>query len=63
MFWKLSTDLRRPLVLSEGSLDAYDGLVTVRTLRATDPGGRPTLEPEEADLRAMVRRGRRGRMS
>jgi hypothetical protein len=52
--WKPRSDPRRPLAPSEGSPDARGGLVAARTLRATDPGGRPTLEPEEAGLRAMV---------
>jgi len=30
MFWKMSVDLSRPLVPSEGNLDPYDGLVTTQ---------------------------------
>jgi len=30
MRWKLSIDMQRPVVLSEGNLDPFDGLVIVR---------------------------------
>ena len=30
LHWKISCDMRRPVVRSEGNLDPYDGLVTVR---------------------------------
>ncbi len=30
MYWKMSIDLSRPLVTSEGNLDPYDGYVTYR---------------------------------
>lgn len=35
MYWKMSTDLSRPLVTSMGQHDPLDGLVTALTLRAT----------------------------
>lgn len=30
MYWKMSIDLTRPLVQSEGNLDPFDGFVTYR---------------------------------
>ncbi len=30
MYWKMSIDLSRPLVTSEGNLDPYDGYITYR---------------------------------
>lgn len=30
MYWKLSIDLKRPLVPSEGNLDPFDGLVSIK---------------------------------
>jgi hypothetical protein len=30
MVWKVSEDLERPLVASEGNLDPFDGLVTIQ---------------------------------
>lgn len=35
MYWKMSTDLSRPLVTSMGQHDPLDGLITALTLRAT----------------------------
>eukprot|EP00899_Mesostigma_viride_P014897 jgi/Mesvir1/23408/Mv21100-RA.1 len=34
MYWKMSVDLRTPLVTSEGNLDPFDGLVMFRRLAA-----------------------------
>lgn len=33
MFWKVSIDLKRPLVNSEGGLDSYDGYTTYKILQ------------------------------
>ncbi len=35
MFWKMSIDLKTPLVRSEGNLDPFDGYVTYRILQDT----------------------------
>ena len=56
--WKMSPDLSRSLVPTEGQHDPLDGLVTVRTLQATAPEGEPVLDEEEATL-ASICRGRR----
>lgn len=37
--WKMSVDLSRPLVPMAGHLDPLDGLLTLRSLRATDLAG------------------------
>jgi len=37
MFWKLSIDLSHPVVLSEGNLDPFDGLVTLQLLQQSLP--------------------------
>ena len=53
--WKMSIDLSRPLVPTEGEHDPLDGLVTVRTLRATSPEDGDVLEAEERELAEMCR--------
>lgn len=60
MFWKMSTDLSRPLVPSMGHHDPLDGLVTCMELDATarsfaPVAQGPTLKPWIADFRSMVR--------
>lgn len=59
MYWKMSVDLRRPLVSSMGQHDPLDGLVTYLQLRAnsSDADEEPTLGPEIADL-ARIAKGR-----
>jgi hypothetical protein len=37
MHWKMSIDLRRPMVLSEGNLDPFDGLATYKLLQEPSP--------------------------
>lgn len=39
MFWKMSMDLSRPLVMSEGNLDPIDGYVTYKLLQETAAEG------------------------
>lgn len=67
--WKMSVDLSRPLVPTEGQHDPLDGLVAVRVLRAGGGTGghsggapaswpgdaAPPLEREERELGAMCR--------
>ena len=57
MFWKMSTDLSRPLVSSMGQHDPLDGLVTYAELHlaAGNNMGQQVLEPEMADMEGMVR--------
>jgi len=54
MYWKMSIDLSRPAVKSEGNLDPYDGYITYRQLqeRATD---KDILKKEIEDMASMVR--------
>ncbi|MEA3411947.1 MAG: hypothetical protein U9R74_10460 [Pseudomonadota bacterium] len=54
MFWKMSIDLRRPLVTSMGQLDPLDGYVTSLQLRATAAG--PPQPVKEPDLEEVTRR-------
>ena len=57
MRWKMSVDLRRPEVMSEGNLDAFDCLAVYRLVQEHAPRDSPhTLHAEIADLEAMVRR-------
>ena len=35
MYWKMSIDLSRPAVRSEGNLDPFDGYVTYKLLQGT----------------------------
>lgn len=58
MYWKMSTDLSRPLVPSMGQHDPLDGLVTYAelhqdTLRGA--GQQQVLRQEMADMEGMVR--------
>jgi len=63
MFWKVSVDMKRPAVPSEGNLDPFDGLVTCSILRgahssverdSSTPEDSSILSQEEADFREMV---------
>jgi len=61
MYWKMSTDLSRPLVSSMGQHDPLDGFITQLQLRATaaalpQPVAGPRLDDETAQLEAMIRR-------
>jgi hypothetical protein len=53
MYWKMSIDLSRPMVKSEGNLDPYDGYITYRVLQelATD---KDILKQEIDDMASMV---------
>jgi hypothetical protein len=57
LYWKMSTDLSRPLVPSMGQHDPLDGLVTTLALRATAASLRvpaPPLGEALADYAAML---------
>ncbi|HET6805430.1 MAG TPA: hypothetical protein VFH59_08335 [Frateuria sp.] len=57
LYWKMSTDLSRPLVASMGQHDALDGLVTTLVLRATAASLQapaPPLNEAVADYTAML---------
>lgn len=59
LVWKMSIDLRRPLVESMGQHDALDGLVACAQLRATAAvlgaaSEAPTLEAESARLEGLL---------
>jgi len=53
MYWKLSIDLGRPMVTSEGNLDPYDGLITYRIVNSQAKGN--PLVKEIADMERMVK--------
>jgi hypothetical protein len=53
MHWKISIDMSRPVVPSEGNLDPYDGLVTFKILQETS-GKSETLRQEISELERMV---------
>jgi hypothetical protein len=59
MYWKMSVDLRRPLVSAMGQLDPLDGFVTFGRLQATrqaTSGPRaPELSAAQAEMRRMCR--------
>jgi hypothetical protein len=62
MYWKMSTDLKRPVVPSMGQHDPLDGYVTCVQLRSTaarlpGPVGGPDLEDETRQFEAMVEGG------
>ena len=53
MFWKMSMDLSRPLVMSEGNLDPIDGYVTYKLLQAAS-GKATVLDQEIKALKKIV---------
>jgi len=53
MYWKISVDMSRPHVLSEGNLDPYDGYITYRLLQERH-SDKTVLEKEIADMYKMV---------
>lgn len=55
MYWKMSMDLQRPLVRSEGNLDPVDGLATCKLLQQTDGEESRVLEEEIKDYEKIVR--------
>jgi hypothetical protein len=60
MVWKMSTDLRRPLVTSMGHHDPLDGYITCIELQTTRTrlqkmASEPKLEEEAADFAMMIR--------
>jgi hypothetical protein len=60
VFWKMSTDLSRPLVPASGQHDALDGLVTFRQtrrahLKMPDRAGATDLDPAIETLSALCR--------
>ncbi|OCL07095.1 hypothetical protein AOQ84DRAFT_365258 [Glonium stellatum] len=55
MYWKMSMDLRQPLVRSEGNLDPVDGLVIFRLLREADGPDSAVLAEEISDYEKIVR--------
>ena len=54
MFWKVSTDLKTPLVTSEGNLDPIDGYVTLKLLRKTSEEN--VLEKEISEYKKILDR-------
>ncbi|MGD9855628.1 MAG: hypothetical protein AB7U20_11845 [Planctomycetaceae bacterium] len=61
MVWKMSIDLRRPLVPSMGRHDPLDGLVTALELQTSgeyEACGGPDLSPAIADFSGMCEHGR-----
>ena len=55
MYWKMSTDLSRPLVGSMGAHDPLDGLVCAESILEQVPGKRAALQPLLRDLEACAR--------
>jgi hypothetical protein len=63
MCWKISVDMTRPVVLSEGNLDPFDGLVTYKLVADTAfvmTGKETPLVREIGDMHIMVERKYRG---
>lgn len=54
MYWKMSMDLREPLVRSEGNLDPVDGYVVFSLLQKTDGVTSTVLKDEVADYKRIV---------
>ena len=56
MVWKISTDMSRTLVESQGNLDPIDGYVTMRILQASAVEGDPRLDEEINDYKKVMER-------
>jgi len=54
MYWKMSVDLKTPLVASEGNLDPVEGLAIFRLLQQTDGESLQTLQTEISDYQKIV---------
>ena len=59
MYWKMSIDLKRPLVSSMGQHDPLDGYITYVQLRSTaaglsGAGGGPELKDETREVQSMI---------
>ena len=54
MYWKMSMDLREPLVRSEGNLDPVGGLVVFRLLQDSDGADGAALAEEIGDYEKIV---------
>ena len=52
MFWKMSIDLQRPLVASEGNLDPIDGYVILNLLQKAH--GDPVLQQEISEYKKIL---------
>jgi hypothetical protein len=62
LYWKMSIDLKRPLVSSMGQHDSLDGYITFLTLRSTaarlrNCAAEPVLEDETRQLAAAMKGG------
>lgn len=56
MVWKISVDMSRPLVESQGNLDPIDGYVTMKILQASAREGDPRLDEEISDYKKVIDR-------
>ncbi|KAI8972830.1 hypothetical protein BD414DRAFT_499500 [Trametes punicea] len=54
MYWKMSIDLKRPMVLSEGNLDPIDGYVVFSLLQRTHDGDKNVLAQEIDEYRRIL---------
>ena len=59
MVWKISVDMSRPLVESQGNLDPIDGYVTMKILQASAREGDPRLDEEISDYKKVIDRKRK----
>lgn len=61
-YWKMSTDLSRPLIAATGAQDALDGYLTLRDVAATlDAMGLPEIPALDDDMEALAALCRDGR--
>ena len=54
MVWKISTDMSRHLVESQGNLDPIDGYITMKILQASSIEGDPRLDEEINDYKKVM---------
>lgn len=53
LYWKMSTDLKRPLVRSMGAHDPLEGLLCILSMKSTSFDLPPKLESAEKDFRQL----------
>lgn len=54
MVWKISIDMSRPLVRSQGNLDPIDGYITMKILQASASEDDPRLDDEIKDYKKVM---------
>lgn len=63
MVWKISMDMSKPLIRSQGNLDPLDGFLIFRKLQASNKADKSVLQDEIADYKEVLDRKGKHRVS